>query len=126
MAYYIYDVQVSYEKQIALLKEQMLSMAAAEDGIGMKKRFDKELAQLRSELERTRHENQQLREAVERYQREEVSPDEMSAGGIKGDEALLNFKASLKADSLRAENEQLKEKVDSEQDVKWFRVHVKV
>ena len=86
--------------------------AADEGGTKMKKRFDKKLTQLRLELERAQQENQQLREAVERYQREGGSPDERSSGGgIKRDEALLNFKASLEADSLRAENEQLKEKV---------------
>ena len=104
--------QVTYEKQIASLKEQVASMAAADEGgMKMKKRFDKELAQLRLELERAQHKNQQLREAMKQYQREAGSPDERSAGGTKRDEALLNFKISLEADSLRAENEQLKEKV---------------
>ena len=85
--------------------------AADEGGTKMKRRFDKELAQLRLELERVQQENQQLREAMEQCQREGGSLDERSGGGIKRDGALLNFKASLEADSLRAENEQLKEKV---------------
>ena len=91
-------------------------MAAAEEGGTKTKK--KELAQLRLELERTQHENQQLREAMEQYQRETDSPDERSAGGDKRDEALLNFKASLEADSLRAENEQLKKKVGGEKNKK--------
>ena len=102
---------MTYEKQLASLKEQVTSTAAADDGMKMKKRFDKELAQLRSELERTQHENHQLREAMEKYRREAGSSDERSASGR--DEALVNFKTSLEADSLRTENHQLKEKVKS-------------
>ena len=106
-------IQVTYEKQIASLKEQVSSVAAADEGsMKMKKRFDKELAQLRSELERTQYENQQLREAI---QREAGSLGERSLGETRRDEALLNFKASLEADSLRTENEHLKEKVGREQ-----------
>jgi hypothetical protein len=109
---------VTYEKQITSLKEQVSSLAAADEegGMKMKKRFEKELSQLRLELERAQHDNQRLREAMERHPREGGSTDENSGGGEgKRDEALLNFKVSLEADSLRAENEQLKEKVGGEE-----------
>jgi hypothetical protein len=109
---------VTYEKQTASLKEQVVSQAAADDegGMKMKKRFDKELSQLRLELERAQYDNQRLREAMECHQREGGSTDERSGGGEgKRDEALLNFKASLEMDSIRAENERLKEKVGGEE-----------
>ena len=105
---------MTYEKQIASLKEQVASLSAADEGgVKMKKRFDKELARLRLELERAQHENGQLREAMEQlHQRGPGGTGERLGGGEgKRDEALLNFKASLEADSLKAENERLKEKV---------------
>ena len=83
----------------------------------MKKRFDKELARLQLELERVQHENGQLRETMEQlYLRGQGGTGERTVGEEgKRDEALLNFKASLEADSLRAENEGLKEKVGEEE-----------
>ena len=105
---------MTYEKQIAWLKEQVASLSATDEGgMKMKKRFDKELAQLRLELERAQHENGQLREAMgQLHQRGPGGTSErLGEGEGKRDEALLNFKASLEVDSLRAENERLKEKV---------------
>ena len=74
----------------------------------MRQAFEREVDQLRTELEKTQNENRELRVAIERCQREggELKEQSTTGGGYQPD-----FKTSLLADSLRAENEQLKEKV---------------
>ena len=99
---------MTYEKQIVSLKEQLSSSAPSDDATKLRKEFDKEVGQLQGELEKVHKENRQLREAIESYRREKGVSEErtMTKRDIPPD-----LKSSLAADTLRAENEQLKEKV---------------
>ena len=90
------------------MKEQLASLASSDNTTKLRKEFDKEVARLQGELEKVHKENRQLREAIESYRREEgVSKERM----MTGRDVPPDLKSSLAADSLRAENEQLKEKV---------------
>lgn len=99
---------MTYEKQIASLKEQLALLAPSDDNTKLKKEFDKKTAQLQRELEKVHEENCQLRKAIESYQREEGVSEKRT---MTGRDIPPDLKSSLAADSLRAENEQLKEKV---------------
>lgn len=99
---------MTYEKQIASLKEQLTSLAPSDDAMKQRKEFDKEVAQLQGELEKVREENHRLREAIKSYQREEEVSEERT---MTGRDLPPDLTSSVAADSLKAENEQLKEKV---------------
>ena len=103
---------MTYEKQIASLTEQLASLASSDDSTKRRKEFDKEVVQLRGELEKVHEENRRLREAIENYQREEEEEEGVSKERTMTRRDISpDLKSSLAADSLRAENEQLKEKV---------------
>ena len=99
---------MTYEKQIASLKDQVTSVSPASEGGMMKQEFEIKVDQLRTELEKTHKENRELRVAIERCQREVGVFEEQTTTGRRDQP---DFKTSLLNDSLRVENKQLKEKV---------------
>ena len=90
---------MTFEKQISSLKEQLASRLVAMDD-QLKATGDEEVAQLRSKVDKLQQENRELREAIERHE---------PVVGVARVESTTSERIPL--DSIRAENQQMKEKV---------------
>ena len=101
---------MNYEKQIASLKEQVASLTPADDSKKLCQEFEREVKQVKLELEKTQRENHQLKEVI-RSGQGEVGVSERQSTTDRDNVPSQDFRSSLVADSIRAENEQLKEKV---------------
>ena len=92
---------MTFEKQISSLKEQLASqLVAMGDQHRAGSTGDGDVAQLRSKVNKLQQENHKLREAIERYE---------PVMGVARAESATSEGVPL--DSIRAENQQLKEKV---------------